>query len=111
MGNTTELTPAMRQYMEAKRGLPEKTILLFRMGDFYELFFEDAKTAAPVMEVVLTARAGVPMCGVPYHALKSYVTKLLEGGFKVAIAEQLEDPKLAKGLVKRDVTQIITPGT
>ena len=111
MGNTTELTPAMRQYMEAKKGLPEKTILLFRMGDFYELFFDDAKTAAPVMEVILTARAGVPMCGVPYHALKSYVTKLLEGGYKVAIAEQLEDPKLAKGLVKRDVTQIITPGT
>ena len=111
MANTTELTPAMRQYMEAKKGLPEKTILLFRMGDFYELFFDDAKTAAPVMEVILTARAGVPMCGVPYHALKSYVTKLLEGGFKVAIAEQLEDPKLAKGLVKRDVTQIITPGT
>ena len=82
----------MRQYMEAKKGLPEKTILLFRMGDFYELFFDDAKTAAPVMEVVLTARAGVPMCGVPHHALKVYVTKLLEGGFKVAIAEQLEDP-------------------
>lgn len=101
----------MRQYIEAKKGLPEHTILLFRMGDFYELFFEDAKIAAPVMDIVLTARAGVPMCGVPHHALKSYVTKILDGGYKVAIAEQLEDPKLAKGLVKRDVTQIITPGT
>lgn len=111
MGTTTELTPAMRQYMEAKKDLPENTILLFRMGDFYELFFENAKTAAPVMDVVLTARAGVPMCGVPYHALRTYVSKLLNAGYKVAIAEQLEDPKLAKGLVKRDVTEIITPGT
>ena len=91
--------------------MPEKTILLFRMGDFYELFFEDAKLAAPIMDVVLTARAGVPMCGVPYHALKSYVARILDAGYKAAIAEQLEDPKLAKGLVKRDITQIITPGT
>lgn len=101
----------MRQYMEARKTLPEKTILLFRMGDFYELFFEDAKLAAPIMDVVLTARAGVPMCGVPYHALKSYVARILDAGYKAAIAEQLEDPKLAKGLVKRDITQIITPGT
>ena len=97
--------------MEARKTLPEKTILLFRMGDFYELFFEDAKLAAPIMDVVLTARAGVPMCGVPYHALKSYVARILDAGYKAAIAEQLEDPKLAKGLVKRDITQIITPGT
>lgn len=111
MTTKPDFTPAMRQYMEAKRGLPEHTILLFRMGDFYELFFEDAKIAAPVMDVVLTARAGVPMCGVPYHSLKTYVARLLDAGFKVAIAEQLEDPKLAKGLIKRDITQIITPGT
>ena len=111
MSNTPELTPAMRQYMEAKKGLPDKTILLFRMGDFYELFFDDAKTASPVMDVLLTARAGVPMCGVPYHSLQSYVAKLLGAGFKVAVAEQMEDPRNAKGLVKRDVTQIITPGT
>ena len=106
-----ELTPAMRQYMQAKQELQAGTILLFRMGDFYELFFDDAKTAAPVMDVVLTARAGFPMCGVPYHAVKTYVGRLLEGGFKVAIAEQMEDPKLCKGLVKRDIIQVITPGT
>ncbi len=111
MGTTSELTPAMRQYMEAKKDLPDHTILLFRMGDFYELFFDDAKLAAPIMDVVLTARAGVPMCGVPYHALRNYVSKILDAGYKAAIAEQLEDPKLAKGLVKRDVTEIITPGT
>ncbi len=107
----TDLTPAMRQYMEARKGLPDKTILFFRMGDFYELFFDDAKLAAPMMDVVLTKRAGTPMCGVPYHAVKNYVAKVLECGYKVAIAEQLEDPKFAKGIVKRDVTQIITPGT
>lgn len=111
MTTGTVLTPAMRQYMEAKKGLPDHTILFFRMGDFYELFFDDAKTAAPIMDVVLTARAGVPMCGVPYHALRNYLTKVLDAGFKAAIAEQLEDPKLAKGLVKRDVTRIVTPGT
>ena len=108
---TEQLTPAMRQYMQSKQELPPDTILLFRMGDFYELFFDDAKTAAPVMDVVLTARAGVPMCGVPYHAVQTYVARLLDGGFKVAIAEQMEDPKTAKGLVKRDVIQVITPGT
>ena len=101
----------MRQYMEAKRTLADDTILLFRMGDFYELFFNDSKIAAPIMDVVLTARAGVPMCGVPYHALKIYVARLLKAGYKVAIAEQMEDPKFAKGLVKRDITEIITPGT
>lgn len=97
--------------MQAKQELPADTILLFRMGDFYELFFDDAKVAAPIMDVVLTARAGTPMCGVPYHALKTYVGRILEGGYKVAIAEQMEDPKTAKGLVKRDIIQIITPGT
>lgn len=111
MTTPSELTPAMRQYMQLKNDLQPKTILLFRMGDFYELFFDDAKTAAPLMDIVLTARAGVPMCGVPYHAMRSYIAKLLDGGYKVAIAEQLEDPKLAKGLVKRDITEIITPGT
>ena len=111
MTTGSELTPAMRQYLRAKKDLPDKTILLFRMGDFYELFFEDAKTAAPLMDIVLTARAGVPMCGVPYHSMRGYIGKILDGGYNVAIAEQMEDPKLAKGLVKRDVTQIITPGT
>ncbi len=109
--NLNALTPAMRQYMQAKSEIPADAILLFRMGDFYELFFEDARRAAPLMDVVLTARAGVPMCGVPYHALQNYVAALLAAGAKVAIAEQIEDPKLAKGLVKRAVTKIITPGT
>ncbi|NMA42506.1 MAG: DNA mismatch repair protein MutS [Oligosphaeraceae bacterium] len=111
MSNISELTPAMRQYLQLKEGLSADTILLFRMGDFYELFFDDAKTAAPHMDVVLTARAGVPMCGVPYHAVRNYIARILEAGLKVAIAEQMEDPKLARGLVKRDITQIITPGT
>lgn len=111
MPEASELTPAMRQYMQAKQGLSEDTILLFRMGDFYELFFDDAKIAAPLMDVVLTARAGVPMCGVPYHAMRTYAARILENGLKVAVAEQMEDPKLAKGLVKREITQVITPGT
>jgi DNA mismatch repair protein MutS len=97
--------------MDAKKGVPQDAILLFRMGDFYELFFEDAKRAAPIMDVVLTSRAGVPMCGVPYHAMQTYVGRLVEQGLKVAIAEQMEDPKQAKGLVKREVTRVITPGT
>lgn len=108
---TTNLTPAMRQYQEAHQNLPLNTILLFRMGDFYELFFEDAKTAAPIMGIVLTKRANIPMCGVPYHSIKIYIRKLIDAGFKIALAEQIEDPKLVKGLVKREVTQIITPGT
>jgi len=101
----------MRQYMQAKAETPADAILLFRMGDFYEIFFEDARRAAPLLDVVLTQRAGVPMCGVPYHALNGYLSRLLEAGVKVAIAEQIEDPKLAKGLVKRAVSQVITPGT
>ncbi len=101
----------MRQYMQAKKELSEDTILLFRMGDFYELFFEDAKRGAQLMDIVLTQRGGVPMCGVPYHAVRSYVARLLEQGVKVALAEQMEDPKLARGLVKRQVIQVITPGT
>ncbi len=108
---TDKLTPAMRQYMDAKKEAPEDAILLFRMGDFYELFFEDARIAAPLMDIVLTQRNGVPMCGVPHHALQGYVASLLQQGRKVAIAEQMEDPKQAKGIVRREVTQIITPGT
>lgn len=108
---TTSLTPAMRQYMEMKKDAPADAILLFRMGDFYELFFEDAKKAAPIMDVVLTARGGVPMCGVPHHAHRGYVARLLEHGLKVAVAEQIEDPREAKGIVKRAVTHVVTPGT
>ncbi|MFA6814841.1 MAG: DNA mismatch repair protein MutS, partial [Lentisphaeria bacterium] len=111
MAKTKELTPAMRQYMRVKEGLSDDTILLFRMGDFYEIFFEDAKRAAPLMDIVLTARGGTPMCGVPYHSVRTYIARILEKGLKVAIAEQLEDPRTAKGIVKRDITQVITPGT
>lgn len=105
----------LKQYFEIKKDYPD-TILFFRMGDFYEMFFEDAKIAAPVLEVVLTSRDknkenAVPMCGIPYHAKDNYAAKLLKRGFKVAICEQVEDPSLATGIVKRDVTHILTPAT
>ncbi len=108
------LTPAMKQYVEIKQKYPD-CILLYRMGDFYELFFEDAQIAAPVLEITLTSRNkgkedSVPLCGFPYHAVASYIAKLVEKGFKVAICEQVEDPKLAKGIVKREVIRVITPG-
>lgn len=107
-------TPMMMQYLGFKERYPD-TLILFRLGDFYELFFEDAKTASRELQLTLTGRdAGaaerVPMCGVPYHAIKSYIAKLVQKGYKVGIVEQLEDPALAKGLVERDVVQIITPG-
>ncbi len=108
---TAELTPGMRQYMEAKRTLAKDTLLMFRMGDFYEMFFDDAKIASPIMNVVLTSRAGAPLCGIPYKAVRLYVPKLLAAGYKVALADQLEDARFAKGLVKRDITEVITPGT
>ena len=106
-----KLTPMTRQYLEVKEGLPEQTILLFRMGDFYELFFEDASQGAQILGITLTKRAGIPMAGIPYHALTNYLPKILKAGVKVAIAEQMEDPKEAKGIVRREVTRIITPGT
>lgn len=111
---TLDLTPAMKQYVKIKEQYPD-CILLYRMGDFYEMFFEDAVTAAPVLEVTLTSRNkgkedSVPLCGFPYHAASSYIAKLVEKGFKVAICEQVEDPKKAKGIVKREVTRVITPG-
>ncbi len=101
----------MRQYLQVKQELPDDAILLFRMGDFYELFFDDAVKGSELMGITLTKRAGVPMAGIPYHALKNYLPKIIEQGVKVAIAEQVEDPKATKGIVKREVTQIITPGT
>jgi len=107
------LTPAMRQYRAAKEAYPE-ALLFFRMGDFYELFFEDAVVAAKELQLTLTARdklRSVPMCGVPYHAVEGYLQRLLRRGFRVAICEQMEDPKLAKGVVKREVTRVLTPGT
>ena len=110
-----ELTPMMQQYMETKKQCPD-CILFYRLGDFYEMFYEDALTASKELELTLTGRScgqeeRAPMCGVPYHAVESYLTKLVGKGYKVAICEQLEDPKLAKGLVKRDIVRIVTPGT
>ena len=100
----------MQQYLQIKaRYLNE--IVFFRLGDFYEMFFEDAIKAAPLLEVALTKRQSTPMCGVPHHALNGYVAKLLKAGISVALAEQLEDPKKTKGMVKRDVVRVITPGT
>ena len=110
-GPSSMLTPMMRQYREAKRGIPEDAILLFRLGDFYEMFFEDAQKASKALDLVLTKRQGYAMCGFPYHALDAQLPKLLQAGFKVGIAEQMEDPKLAKGLVTRAITRIVTPGT
>lgn len=108
------LTPAMRQYLDIKEQHKD-CILFFRMGDFYEMFFEDAVTASRVLDITLTSRNkgkddSIPLCGIPYHAASLYIAKLIEGGFKVAICEQVEDPKLAKGIVKREVVRIITPG-
>ena len=108
-------TPMLRQYLEIKKSYPD-AILFFRLGDFYEMFFDDAKTAAPILEVVLTSRNknkedAVPLCGVPHHAWENYAAKLLRKGFKVAICEQVEDPALAKGIVRREVTHILTPAT
>ncbi len=100
----------MRQYQEVKSKNPG-ALLFFRLGDFYELFYEDARLASPVLEVVLTQRQGVPMCGVPHHALSGYLAKLLKNGYSVAIAEQMEDPASTKGMVRRDVVRVVTPGT
>ncbi len=110
-----ELTPMMKQYMETKSQYPD-CILFYRLGDFYEMFFDDALTASRELEITLTGKncgqeERAPMCGVPYHAVEGYLNKLVSKGYKVAICEQLEDPKTAKGLVKRDVVRIVTPGT
>lgn len=111
---TSKLTPGMQQYQEAKRANSDCLILL-RMGDFYEMFYEDAITASKELEITLTARGQgekrAPLAGVPYHALETYLGRLVKKGYKVAIVEQLEDPKLAKGLVKRGLVRIVTPGT
>ncbi|MFO0895822.1 MAG: DNA mismatch repair protein MutS [Pirellulales bacterium] len=107
-------TPMMRQYREAKAACPD-AVLLFRMGDFYELFHEDARTAARVLHLTLTSREkgenAIPMAGFPYHQLESYLAKLIHAGFRAAICEQVEDPKQAKGLVRREVTRVVTAGT
>ncbi len=100
----------MEQYLSIKRKHPD-SLLFFRLGDFYEMFYEDAKKASSVLEITLTSRQKIPMCGIPYHAAEPYLTKLLKRGFKVAICEQVEDTKQAKGVVKRDVVKVLTPGT
>ena len=110
-----ELTPMMKQYFQIKENYPD-TILMFRLGDFYEMFFDDAKLVSAELELVLTGRdcgqeERAPMCGVPFHSADSYIARLVAKGYKVAICEQLEDPALAKGIVKRDVTRVLTPGT
>lgn len=107
------VTPAMRQYFAAKETHPD-ALLFFRMGDFYELFYDDAIVAARELQLTLTARdkaKAVPMCGVPFHAGAAYLQRLLRKGYKVALCEQMEDPKFAKGVVKREVTRVLTPGT
>ena len=110
-----ELTPLMRQYRNIKRGYPD-AILFFRVGDFYEMFYEDAEEASRILSIALTSRDKqsadpVPLCGVPYHAATGYLAKLLKAGRTVALCEQVEDPKLAKGLVRREVVRLYTPGT
>ena len=109
------LTPMMIQYFDIKEKYKD-CILFYRLGDFYEMFFEDAKTASKELELVLTGRdCGLedkaPMCGIPYHAAANYIPRLIAKGYKVAICEQIEDPTEAKGIVKRDVIKVITPGT
>ena len=110
-----EFTPMMQKYLETKKEYPD-CILFYRLGDFYEMFFDDALTASKELEITLTGKdcgqkERAPMCGVPYHAVEGYLNKLVSKGYKVAICEQVEDPKLAKGLVKREVVRIVTPGT
>ena len=101
----------MRQYLAIKREVPQGAIVMFRLGDFYEMFGEDAIVAAPILGATLTHRGDQPMCGVPYHALNSYLAKLIRAGKTAALCDQVEDPKTAKGLVRREVTRIVTPGT
>ncbi|MBM2803053.1 MAG: mutS-1 [Deltaproteobacteria bacterium] len=111
----TKVTPMMQQYLQIKERYRD-AILLFRLGDFYEMFFEDAHTASRILDIALTSRnksddASVPLCGVPHHAVEPYIQKLIDAGHKVAVCEQVEDPALAKGVVKREVVRVITPGT
>ena len=109
------MTPMMQQYFEIKNKYKD-FLLFYRLGDFYEMFFDDAILASRELELTLTGRdcgeeERAPMCGVPYHSAENYIGRLIEKGYKVAICEQMEDPSLAKGLVRRDVTRVVTPGT
>ncbi len=110
-----EHTPLMKQYLAIKKSHPE-AILLFRVGDFYEMFFEDAVTASKILNIALTSRDkskenGVPLCGIPHHALNNYLVKFIKAGLRVALCEQMEDPRMVKGIVKREVVRVISPGT
>ncbi len=110
-----DLSPMMQQYLNIKAENPD-TILFFRLGDFYEMFFDDAKLASKELELTLTGRdcgqeERAPMCGVPYHSCEAYIARLVAKGYKVAICEQTEDPAKAKGLVRREVVRVVTPGT
>ena len=110
-----EFTPMMQQYLQTKEEYKD-CILFYRLGDFYEMFFEDAELVSKELELTLTGKncgmeERAPMCGIPYHAVEGYLNKLVANGHKVAICEQVEDPKLAKGLVRREVIRIVTPGT
>ena len=115
MSRPAKLTPMLEQYFEIKRQVPD-AILFYRLGDFYEMFFEDAEKAAPILDLVLTARNRgqeheTPMCGVPFHAADNYIARLIRHGLRVAICDQVEEPSAAKGLVRREVVRIVTPGT
>ena len=112
---TSEYTPMMQQYVRIKAQHPNE-LLFYRMGDFYELFFDDAKTASELLDITLTARGKkegnpIPMCGVPFHAADNYLAKLIKGGVSVAICEQTGDPQNSKGPVERKVLRVLTPGT
>src|SRR3954467_7698773 len=110
MSTEGQLTPMMAQYRRIKGELPKDALLLFRLGDFYEMFFEDAQTGAQLLNVALTKRGIVPMCGIPFHAAPGYISRLLKAGKKVAICDQMEEARPGQ-LVKRGVTQILSPGT
>ena len=112
--NKPKTTPLMDQYLSIKADYKD-VLLLYRMGDFYETFYEDAKVCSQVLGLTLTSRNKgtnpIPLAGLPYHAVDGYLKKMLQAGYKVAVCEQVEDPKLAQGVVKRDVVRIVTPGT
>src|SRR5262245_25529449 len=115
MSSGPKITPMLEQYLRAKQEHPD-ALLFFRLGDFYELFFDDAERAARLLDITLTTRSRkdevpIPMCGVPHHAVQSYVAKVLGAGLKVALCDQMEDPAAAKGIVTRAVVRVLTPGT
>ena len=110
MASDAQLTPMMAQYRRIKSELPKDALLLFRLGDFYEMFFEDAQVGAQLLNVALTKRGVIPMCGIPFHAAHAYIGRLLKAGRKVAICDQMEDARPGQ-LVKREVTQILSPST